>query len=302
MLDVRWDTVKRRAHQASRPMEWDGMVKAAGQTVVITGAAGRIGAMLRTRLPAADRVLRVVDLVPCEGGQVVDVTDLDALRAVVRGAHAIVHLAGHGLEMPWRDILETNVQGTWCVLESARLEGVPRVVLASSNQIAGMRPTPSPGDEPLPADCPPRPGTYYGWSKAAMESLGSLFHDRFGLDVICLRIGSCFSAPPGDRGLSTWLSPDDAGRLVDAALRAPAPGFVHAWGVSANTRGIWSMTEGRELGYQPTDDAESWASALPPAEPPAPGFSAAAAQAVLGGPLALAPVGQPQTLRDGYDD
>jgi uronate dehydrogenase len=60
--------------------------------------------------------------------------------------------------------------------------------------------------------------------------------------------------------LSTWLSPDDAGRLFEACLTAPEPGFRVAYGVSANTRGGFvSLAEAEALGYQPRDDAEVYA-------------------------------------------
>jgi hypothetical protein len=62
------------------------------------------------------------------------------------------------------------------------------------------------------------------------------------------------------RSLSTWLSPDDAGRLFEACLAAPRPGFRVVFGVSANTRGGWvSLDEARALGYEPRDDAEAYA-------------------------------------------
>jgi hypothetical protein len=63
--------------------------------------------------------------------------------------------------------------------------------------------------------------------------------------------------------LATWLSPDDAGRLFEACLAAPAPGFRVVYGVSANTRGGWVSLDGaRALGYQPLDDAEAHAAGL----------------------------------------
>ena len=97
-------------------------------------------------------------------------------------------------------------------------------------------------------------------SKVAGEALGSLYHSRHGLDVICLRILTCAERPPTVRSLSTWLSPDDAGRLFEACLTAPAPGFRVIFGVSANTRGGWvSLDEARALGYHPRDDAEAFA-------------------------------------------
>nr|MQA36462.1 NAD(P)-dependent oxidoreductase [Modestobacter roseus] len=112
------------------------------------------------------------------------------------------------------------------------------------------------------AAAPPRPDTFYGVAKVTMEALGSLYADRYGIDVVCLRIGSAFPRPTTLRQLSTWLSPGDTVRLFDAALRAPSPGFRVVWGVSANTRGWWDLTAARALGYEPQDDAEAHAPAL----------------------------------------
>ena len=78
--------------------------------------------------------------------------------------------------------------------------------------------------------------------------------------------------------LATWLSPDDAGRLFEACLTAPAPGFRVIYGVSANTRGGWVSLDGaRALGYEPRDDAEAYAAEVlagtrgPAEAPPLPG-------------------------------
>jgi uronate dehydrogenase len=95
-----------------------------------------------------------------------------------------------------------------------------------------------------------------------MEALGSLYADRYGLDVVALRIGSALPEPRTPRHLSTWLSPADTVALVDAALTAPAPGFAVVWGVSANTRGWWDLSAARALGYEPGDDAEVYAEAV----------------------------------------
>jgi hypothetical protein len=178
------------------------------------------------------------------------------MTAASRGADAVVHLAGTAGEAPFETTMRANVEGTYVTLEAARRCGVPRVILASSVHAVGYHPSEA---TPAPDLLFPRPDTFYGVSKVATEALGSLYHDRYGLDVIALRIVSCAERPPGVRGLSTWLSPDDAGRLFEAALTCPSPGFRVVWGVSANTRGWFSLEEARAIGYQPRDDAESFA-------------------------------------------
>jgi nucleoside-diphosphate-sugar epimerase len=241
------------------------------ETVLITGAAGRIGRMLQARMPREGRTLRLLDVRPVEpapGGEVVaaSVTDLDAMVSACDGVDALVHLGGISGEADWAEIRDVNIEGTFAAFEAARRAGVPRVVFASSNHAVGFQVQPDAPDLEMPDDLPPRPDTFYGVSKVLGEALGTLYHDRHGLDVVCLRIGTCADRPHDLRGLATWLSPDDCARLVEAALACPEPGFRTVWGVSANTRRVWSLDGGREIGYEPQDDAEIFASEIGPRE------------------------------------
>lgn len=233
--------------------------------VLVTGAAGLIGGYLRERMAAPGRLLRLLDtapLHPAAPGERVElvqgsVTDADAMAAACASMDALVHLAGISSEGPWDDILSASIDGTRVTLDAAVAAGISRVVLASSNHAVGFTPRPADGSE-LPDDLPPRPDTWYGVSKVAIEALGRLYADRFGLEVVALRIGSCRDAPSSPRELATWLSPGDAARLVEAALTAAPPGerFRAVWGISANTRRWWSLDGARALGYRPQDDAE----------------------------------------------
>ncbi|GLL16101.1 NAD-dependent dehydratase [Pseudonocardia halophobica] len=239
------------------------------QRVLITGAGGRIGRMLRARMPRPDRELRLLDRVPVDepGAITADVADLDAMIAACEGVDAVVHLGGISGEADWASIRDANIEGTYAVFEAARRTGVRRVVYASSNHAVGFVHQPDDPDLDMPDDVGPRPDTYYGVSKVLGEALGSLYHDRHGLDVVCLRIGTCADEPHDLRGLSTWLSPDDCARLVEAALATPSPGFRVVWGVSANTRRVWSPEGGAAIGYVPQDDAEVFAGRIGPGDP-----------------------------------
>lgn len=240
------------------------------QVVLITGANGGVGRLMRTRLAREGRVLRLLDVVrpenPVEGEAVevieASVTDEAAMRAACEGVEAIIHLGGISVEAPWDGILSANIDGTRVVMEAARDAGVTRVVLASSNHAAGFYDLDDAPAEGLAADAFPRPDTYYGVSKVAMEALGSLFHDRYGIDVTAVRIGSCFEKPWDRRSLWTWMSPDDGARLLEACLATPEPGFRVVWGISRNTRNWWSLEAGEAIGYHPQDDSEVYADEL----------------------------------------
>lgn len=232
-------------------------------SILITGAAGAIGSTLSAGLPAYGWTVRGFDRLAAAGVTVGDVTSPADLDAAMTAATAVVHLAGQATEAPWPVLRDANIEGTVQVFEAARRHAVPRVVYASSNHAAGFTPV-TPG---LPDDTAVRPDTLYGVTKAFGEALGRYYADRYGLQVACLRIGTFAMAPTDLRSLSTWLSPDDCVRLVDACLRSPKLTYAVVWGVSANTRRTWSLAAGRELGYRPQDDAENYADSVPAGDP-----------------------------------
>ncbi|MGA4799569.1 NAD-dependent epimerase/dehydratase family protein [Streptomyces lavendulocolor] len=237
----------------------------APRTVLLTGAAGGLGTLMRGLLPAYGYELRLLDIVPVEGepGAITaDLADRDALRAAVRGVDAIIHLAGISLEASFDKILRANIAGTYNLYEAARQEGVPRIVFASSNHAVGFTPRPREGDPLIPIDTPRRPDTHYGLSKCFGEDLAQLYWDLHGLESVSVRIGSCFPRPTSVRMLSVWMSPADCARLFHAALTAGDVGHTVVYGSSANTRLWWDLSTARALGYEPQDDSERYAAGL----------------------------------------
>jgi uronate dehydrogenase len=231
--------------------------------ILITGAAGRIGTMLRPRLARPGRLLRLLDVAPVpspgpdEEVTTASVTDLPAMIEACADVDAVIHLGGISTEAPWDQILAVNIGGTYNAFQAARQAGVPRVIFASSNHAVGFAPRKS---FPVPDYAFPVPDTYYGISKVTGEALAAMYSHRHAIDAISIRILSCYDRPQTPRMLSTWLSPDDAGRLFEACLTARSPGCRVIYGVSANSRGGWvSLDEARALGYQPLDDAEAYA-------------------------------------------
>ncbi|HTE59229.1 MAG TPA: NAD(P)-dependent oxidoreductase [Solirubrobacteraceae bacterium] len=232
--------------------------------VLLTGAAGSIATAVRPVLRelAADVVLTDrVDVAAVEPGErfaraeLEDPAPWDGLAA---GCDAIVHLGAVPDEAPFDVLAGPNLRGAFHVYEAARRAGVRRVVVASSGRATGFYRV----GERLDGGVTPRPDGLYAATKAFSEALGRMYADKFGLEVVALRIGTFEERPRTTRDLSTWLSHDDARRLVRVALTGPVDGFVCVYGVSANTRGWWDLPP--SLGYVPLDDAEDYAGDVAP--------------------------------------
>jgi uronate dehydrogenase len=176
---------------------------------------------------------------------------------------AVVHLAGIPTEGALPDELTSHVVTTGVLLDAMVEHGVNRIVYASSNHAVGR----TPRRDLVGTDIPPRPDTFYGVAKVAAEALLRLYVDRYGLDAVAARIGSFLPQPENRRELATWLSHDDAVRMVEAALTAADPGFAVIYGISANTRAWWDLEPGRRLGYDPQDDSEDYAGQIESAGP-----------------------------------
>jgi uronate dehydrogenase len=246
--------------------------------VLVTGAAGSIGRTLVRGLPELGHEVRGLDLADGPdlplGWVTGDCLDPAVAAEAVSGVDAVVHLAGNPNEAPLPESLESHVHTTGRLLEAMVAHGVTRMAYASSNHAVGH----TPAGEPLTVDARPRPDTYYGVAKAAAEALLSLYADRRGISSVALRIGSFRERPSSVRELSTWLSPGDAVRMVDAAISTTEPGFHVLYGISANTRAWWDLDAGRALGYDPQDDAETYADQVTP------GPGDEAENAYVGGP------------------
>ncbi|MDO8208922.1 NAD(P)-dependent oxidoreductase [Conexibacter sp. CPCC 206217] len=233
--------------------------------LLVTGAGGRMAQVLlpqlRRRYGPMTLLARsaVEDADADDRVQLADVADLDAVIAAAAGADAILHLAGIADEAPYEKILASNIVGAYNVFEAARRTGVRRVVFASSNHVTGFYRC----GERIGVEDAVRPDTHYGASKVYGEALGQLYHDKFGLEVVSLRIGSFRAVPDDHRQLSTWLSHRDGLDLIVRSLETPGVGHLVVYGVSANTRAWWRLgPEAEALGYAPRDDAERFAAQL----------------------------------------
>jgi uronate dehydrogenase len=239
--------------------------------LLITGAAGGLGRVLRTLLAPYAQVLRLSDvqdlgaaasneeLVPC------DLADAAAVHALLDGVDAVVHLGGISVERAFAPILQANIAGVFNLYEAARKLGVKRIVFASSNHVVGFYKQ----TDKLDADSPMRPDSLYGVSKGFGELLSRFYFDRYGIETVCIRIGSSFPEPADRRMMATYLSYRDLTELVRCSLETPNVGHTVVYGASDNRDAWWDNSKAAHLGFQPRDSSEPFRDKVE-AQPPVP--------------------------------
>src|SRR5574343_534199 len=233
-------------------------------TLLMTGAAGGLGQVMRERLKANCKVLRLSDvsaMAPAQAGEEVvqaDLADADAVKALVAGCQAIVHFGGVSTEQPWGAILQANIVGLYNLSEAARLHGVKRIVFASSNHVMGFYRQ----SEVVDALSPPRPDGLYGVSKAFGEDLSRMYFERWGIETACVRIGSCLPEPRDLRMLASWISHDDMHRLITACLTTQVLGHSIIYGTSDNSVSWYDNRLAHHIGYRPKDSSDMFREAV----------------------------------------
>ena len=227
------------------------------KSVLITGASGDVATHLRREL-ATRYKLRLSDLRPLanksksETFAKADISRMaDALR-ITKGVDAIVHLGGYSVEGPWEAILQANIIGCYNVFEAARRNGVKRILFATSNHAVGFYPRSQKIDHRVYI----KPDGRYGVSKVFGEALGSLYADKYGMEVFLMRIGNVNAKPIDKRRLSILFTPRDLAQLVSIGIDHPGIRFEIVYGVSGNSRSWYDNSNAYRLGYKPRDDSE----------------------------------------------
>ncbi len=173
-----------------------------GARILVTGGAGLIGSstielllrehacgqivifdnLVRGRLANVERSLTDPRVSFIEG----DIADVPAIERVTRGMDAVIHLAALRITAcaaEPREALKVMCDGSFNVVEAARLAGVQRVVAASSASVYGLA-----DSFPTREDHHPYNNrTWYGASKVMLEGLLRSYHAMYGLPYVAMR-------------------------------------------------------------------------------------------------------------------
>jgi len=197
-----------------------------GRSVFITGAYGLLGSWLakavlargaRTtvlrrdvvvssalELEGTERRVNVVHGDICDGSlmeRAVNEYEVDTVFHLA--AQTIVGIANRSP----LSTFETNIRGTWMLLEACRSTGVQRVVVAASDKAYGIH------DElPYREDFALQPRYPYDVSKAATDMIARSYWHSFGLPVAVTRFANLFGG--GDLNLSR-LVPESAMAVIE---------------------------------------------------------------------------------------
>ncbi len=234
--------------------------------ILVTGSSGRIGKAVVRELHARGHGVRGFDRVATPGLKDMIVgtltSEADITRAV-RGVSTVIHLAATPDDADFlAEIVPNNIIGVYHVFEQAQKAGAKRLIVASSGQVVWyQRMT---GPLPVGVDVQPTPRYWYAAAKMFLEAAGRSFAEKFGLEVIAVRLGWCPRTPEQVEEIraeqwaqDVYLSPGDAGRFFACAAEATlGRKFNVVYATSKPKRVMYDLeTTKRLLGFEPS---ESW--------------------------------------------
>ncbi|KIL43519.1 hypothetical protein KP77_32250 [Jeotgalibacillus alimentarius] len=235
--------------------------------VLLTGASGGLGTVLAhalkedfdlvlTNRSSSDELPEDLPFIKA------DLNDYTAIEQIFKehDIETVLHFGGLPVENEFEDILDANIRGTYHIYEAARQHGVKRIVYASSIHAVGFLPA---DGAPYDTTTETRPDTFYGLSKVYNEDLGKLYHDKFGMEVVNLRICGCVEKPDSREHLMIWLSYADLTQLVRKSITADIREVVTIYGISNNKQSFFTVDPDNPLGYAPVDDANEYLEDLP---------------------------------------
>ena len=224
--------------------------------IAVTGATGYVGRFVVDELQRHDRVVRALARSGAERSGFAapvrwvdgDLRSPEALRTLVDGAEAVIHLAyehvpgrfrgGEGTNLAaW---LEANLHGSLCLLMAARDAGVERFIFLSSRAVFSHT---EPG-RVLDESHPTAPDSHYGAYKAAVEAFLSSFAAAEGMSTAALRATGVYGV--------TW--PVERSKWWDIVRTVVAGGDVTSCRGGAEVHGadvahtVWTLLERSDIG------------------------------------------------------
>tara|TARA_B110000438_G_scaffold293180_1_gene332605 strand:- start:7733 stop:8494 length:762 start_codon:yes stop_codon:yes gene_type:complete len=248
--------------------------------ILITGGSGLIGTVLNNHLKENYDVSNLDIKKPSDSSQktfIGNINKIEDLQIASKNKDTIIHLgAVISVNSNWKEVLDNNIESTRNVYESAKINGVKKVIFASSNHAVGLFENDSPYKEivsgkynnidpdtikRIDENVPIRPDSYYGVSKSFGESIGRYYFETYNIQSINLRIGTVqkIDTPKSSiRHYSTWLSHRDISQLVEKSIIHEV-GFEIFYGVSNNKWRIWDISNAyKKISYMPIDNAETF--------------------------------------------
>jgi nucleoside-diphosphate-sugar epimerase len=214
--------------------------------LVITGGSGKLARYLAPVLAREHEILLYDKLRPqrsefpyMQG----DITDIAKLSKAFQGAEGAIHLAALRSRynyLPMK-VMETNILGTFCVLEAARRAGVKKLLFSSSDTVLGIAQSVNefaPEYVPVDEKHPLKPQDPYGISKMLGEKMCLCYAEGCDIDIIALRFSNIFC--PGDeqkylpdakdpsarrKSLWAWVHVEDAVYAIVRALVSDLKGY-----------------------------------------------------------------------------
>jgi dTDP-glucose 4,6-dehydratase len=234
--------------------------------VLVTGGAGFIGSnfarhllgahaedsvVVLDKLTYAGRVETIQDLI--DGGRLEfaqgDISDPDAVRGALEGCDAVVNFAAEShvdrsIEEPGH-FIQTDVYGTYVLLEESRRAGIGRYLQVSTDEVYG-----SIDEGSFTEQSPLDPSSPYSASKSGGDLVVSAYHHTYGMDAVVCRASNNYGAyqypekliplcilnalhgdplPVYGDGMQVrnWLHVTDHARALDLVLREGKAGEVY---------------------------------------------------------------------------
>jgi len=162
--------------------------------VLVTGGSGFVGSHVAKSLDQAGYEVIICDLEPphldCEFIQA-DLTSLDDMTRATRGVDGVCHLGAIGdvylaFDKPGLAAV-VNVAGTANVMEACLLNGVEKVVYASTWEVYGR-----PRYQPIDEEHPCNPNHPYSITKLAGERIALAYDELKGVPTVALRLGTAY--------------------------------------------------------------------------------------------------------------